>query len=95
MRRSPGEEAAWLGAAAGRREGTVGEEPAAGAAAVPAHGPRQGGRYGGFKPGGEVLENSRSSLSCFRSPPSVTVEMRVLELLTVLFPVFTDAEEVS
>lgn len=70
MRRSPGEEAAWLGAAAGRREGTVGEEPAAGAAAVPAHGPRQGGRYGGFNPLEESLKTAELvillSISSFR-----------------------------
>ncbi|TMS07562.1 Transmembrane protein 160 [Larimichthys crocea] len=46
VRRSSAEEAARVGAAAGRREGgTVGEDPGAGAA-VPAHRPRQGGRFG-------------------------------------------------
>lgn len=72
MRRSPGEEAAWLGAAAGRREGTVGEEPAAGAAAVPAHGPRQGGRYGGFKPGERSLKTRGARYLAFvLLPPSL------------------------
>lgn len=53
VRRSSAEEAARVGAAAGRREGgTVGEDPGAGAA-VPAHRPRQGGRFGRFSPGGD------------------------------------------
>lgn len=53
VRRSSAEEAARFGAAAGRREGgTVGEDPGAGAA-VPAHRPRQGGRFGRFSPGGD------------------------------------------
>lgn len=48
----------------------------------------------GLSPG-RSPQKPRSSLSCFRFPPFVTVEMRDLKLLTVLFPVFTDAEEVS
>lgn len=61
--RSLAKETSWLGEASRCGEGTVGEEPATGAA-IPAHRARQGGRYGGFVSGVTPLEARGSS--CFQ-----------------------------
>lgn len=54
-RRCHAAETARLSPAAGRGQGAVGEEPGAGAAAVPAHRPRQSRRFGEFSPNDAVV----------------------------------------
>lgn len=77
MRRSAAEEAARLVAAAGRGEGTVGEEPGAGAA-VPALRPGQGGRSGGFSPAG-IYKN----METFKNKKRVSFRNHIHTILTV------------